>query len=358
MTRTGSTKLILIVLAAVATSLRAEATGAESFAVRAGRILPVTPDLPRVIENGVMVVRDGQITAIGREVQIPMDLPLIEFPDSTVIPGLVAAVSNLGESHGGDQSVAAGYRAADAFDCYGNYAKLLAAGVTTVHVNPGSHRLLTGQGAVAKLGGPPSERILRSPTDLSVNLGKRVFHPPADQTYPFPASADVEIVPGRRQRPASRMDQLLGLEESIHDALAGKQYQQYSLHPPALAQAWKEHLPIRIRADRTADILAAIKFLQKHRHQGYIVGGAEFTQVADLLREANVPLVYQGPGRFGAPGYDIGRDPNVMDDPPRDLTALASSHSGRRSADRWATYDWPRSEPAAPGSAGTVRCWR
>ena len=322
MTRAGSTKRILIALAALALSLVAAAHAGESFAIRARRIVPVSSDLPRVIENGVMVVRDGRITAIGRDVQVPLDLRLLEFPDSTVIPGLVAAVSNLGHRHSGDESVAAGYRAADSLDLYGNHARLLAAGVTTVHADPGSHRLVTGQGVVAKLGGPPTDRILRAQADLAVNLGAGVFNPPEDVTYPFPASADVEIVPGRRQRPASRIDQLLGLEEAIRDALAGKQYQQFSLHPRALAEAWQQQLPLRIRADRAADMLAAIELLQKQNRKGYVVGGAEFPEVADQLREAKVPLVYQAQDQFRSPGSNIGRDPAAKDDPPGDLQAL------------------------------------
>ena len=163
----------------------------DSFALRAGRIMPVAPDLPWEIDNGVMIVRDGRIVAIGADVQVPPDLPLIELPHATVVPGLVAAASTLGGMHRGDESMAAGYRALDAFDRYGNFARTLAAGVTTIHLSPGSHRLLTGQGAVVRLGGEASQRILSSAADLAVNLG--VPPPPLDVTYSFPASADVAI---------------------------------------------------------------------------------------------------------------------------------------------------------------------
>ena len=65
--------------------------------------------------------------------------------------------------------------------------------MTTAHVSPGSHRLLTGQGGVVKLGGPAADRVLLAQADLSINFGSSVFNPPDDMTYPFPASADVEI---------------------------------------------------------------------------------------------------------------------------------------------------------------------
>ena len=82
---------------------------ADSFALRAGRIYPVAPGMPRVLENGIIVVRDGQIEAIGTAVPVPPDLPLIELPDAVVVPGFVAAMTELGARHRGDESVAAGY---------------------------------------------------------------------------------------------------------------------------------------------------------------------------------------------------------------------------------------------------------
>ena len=57
-------------------------------------------------------------------------------------------------------------------------------------------------------------------------------------------------------------------------------------------------------------MLAAISFLQKQQRTGYIVGGAETQQMADQLRAAKVPLVYQPRNRFHSPGSDIGRDPD------------------------------------------------
>jgi len=332
MTSAKSTILRFAALLAVVVASSAVEAGTDSFALRARRILPVSPDLPWVIENGVIVVRDGRIAAVGKDLEIPPDLPTIEFPDGTVVPGLVAAASDLvgqrrggesvlsisgrvifrsggGAAEQGDESIAAGYRAADAFDRYADYARTLAAGVTTVHLSPGSHRLLSGQGAVAKLGGPPAARILRERADLSVNLGPDVYNPPPDVTFSFPASADVPIPLPRPQRPASRMGQFLALEEAIRDAMAGTRGERLSIHGPALAQAWKDKLPLRVRGDRAGDLLGTIKFLRTQQRAGYIVGGAEADRLADDLRTAGVPLVYQSRDQFRAPGSDIGRDP-------------------------------------------------
>ena len=40
---------------------------------------------------------------------------------------------------------------------------------------PGGHRLISGVGAVVRLGGPSAQRVLRPAADLTINLG--VFDP-------------------------------------------------------------------------------------------------------------------------------------------------------------------------------------
>jgi hypothetical protein len=123
MIMTGRNLCIVLVLAGLPVAGASLAGGeVDSFALRAGRVLPVSPDMPWVIERGVIVVRDGRVVAVGGGVSPPPDLPLIELPDAVVMPGLVAAATEDGSDHRGDESIAAGYRAADAFDVYGNFA--------------------------------------------------------------------------------------------------------------------------------------------------------------------------------------------------------------------------------------------
>lgn len=294
----------------------------NSFVLRAGQILPVSPGLPWVIRDGIVVVRDGRITAVGADVEIPRDLPLIERPDEVVMPGLVAAITEEGGRHGGDESIAAGYLAADAFDRYGNFARTLAAGVTTVHLNAGDHRLLSGQGAVVKLAGPPESRVLLSQADLNINLGEAINAPPPDVTFPFPASSDVAIPVPKLQRPSSRMGQLIGLDEALEAALGDEPDAPYSHHSRALAAAWKAGRALRVNADRAVDLLAALDYLKRKNRKGYLVGGAEAYRVAATLRREKVPLVYRPRSRFRSTGMDLGSDPDVLSTDYGDLDRL------------------------------------
>jgi len=307
-----------VVAAAETSGASADVEGPRSFVLRAGRVITADRTLPFSFQPGVIVVRDGHIEAVGSDISIPPDLPLYEEPDATVLPGFVSAASSLVPEHGGDESMAAGYYAVDAFQQQESYVRELAGGVTTVHLTPGGHRLVTGQGAVVKLGGAADERVLIPRADLVVSFDERAFAPPRDVEYQTPASSDVAIPPAVRQRPDSRMGRVPALEEAIEQALGYKPLDFVGLHGGALRDAWRNKLPLRLHADRGVDILAALDFLKAHERSGYLVGGAQAGDVAAELGGAGVPLVYQlASVRETYP--DLGTDPDAFE---ADVTAL------------------------------------
>lgn len=298
----------------------------RSFVLKAARVYPCDPRQPQIIYRAVIIVRDGIIEAVGADLSPPPDLPLVDLKDATVTPGFVAAASIGGGGHTGGESIAAGYRAVDAFDRYGDFAATLAEGVTTLHLDAGTHRLLTGVGAVVKLAGLPDERVLRADADLCINLGPDVYNPPDHIIIVTPASSDVAIIPAQPQRPASRLGQILALNEAIEAALrlgssplrgesepptSAPPTLEFSIHPPELAQAWRASLPLRIGAQRAADIKQAVAFLEAHQRKGYVVGGLEADRVADRLAAADVPLVYRVDDPLRSMAGDVGFDPQA-----------------------------------------------
>ena len=207
-------------------------------------------------ERIAIVVRAGIITSVEDDPALaPADLPRIEYPDGYLTPGLVAAATDLPGAHRGDLSVGAAFRAAEAFDRYGDHRPWLARGITTAHLNPGEHRLLSGEGAIVRFAGAPESRVLVERADLCLQLGDPADGPPDRIEFPFPPSSDVAIEPAEPQRPRSRLGRLLGLEEELERALAGE---PTDLHEAALAEAWRAERPLRISADRATDLLAAV----------------------------------------------------------------------------------------------------
>lgn len=329
----------------------------NSFAIRASVILRANGN---VIRDGVIVVRDGRLATIGTaaEVSIPRDLIVVHEPDAWVMPGLVAASSRVAGTHFGTDSIGAGFHAVDAFDRYADFRAILKGGVTTVHVDPGAHRLVTGQGAIVKLGGPPEGRVLRARSDLCIQFGDLADRPPDKVTIPFPASADVPIEPPQIQGPTSRLTRVRDFVATL-DAALHVSGTDFDFHRSALAIAWGEQLPLRIRADRAVDLRATLRFLNERglmseakeglTRRAYLVGGAEALKGLSEAERTTIGLVYEAPARFRSLGGDLGSErdapgtsvgdlstfPHLAVVPPRDqsvgdlrLTALQAHAAG------------------------------
>lgn len=310
--------------------LVASCVQAQTFAIRAGRVLPVAEGRPWVIEDGIVLVRDGKIAAVGpavasgnlRAVEVPPGVQVVELPDSTVMPGLVAAASGLVPPHGADESVGADYLAADAFDRFGDYREAIAGGVTTAHVGPGSNRLVGGQGAVVKLAGPAHERVMLARADLSVSLTAGARNPPTISKPLVPPSPDRELIPDQVQRPASRMEHVLALREAIARASEGG---EFDVHRLALAEAWEAGRPLRIHADEAADISAALAFLESTKRTGYIVGGRDAALAkgaSAAMARTRTTLVYEVESVRRSPARDLGNDPDAREGDVSELAGL------------------------------------
>ena len=283
-------------LFALAMLLPAQETMAGGdFVLRAGHLHTGQ----KAIADGAIVVRDGRVTESGTWQQVSAglvgDLPILHWPDAYVTPGMVAASSGVVGPHRGQESISAAYRAVDGYNTYGDHRPLLETGVTTIHVNPGEHRLMSGQGAVAKLVGAPSERVLSDSSDLSISLRDQVDSPDPLLEIPFPASSDVQIEPPAPQRPASRIDRLLALQEAISQAMEDPNAHGH------LAQHWKSGAPLRIAVESMPDIQSVLQMLAAEGRQGYLVTDSVDSGLKDQLADAGVPVVL----RMNGPQGDI-----------------------------------------------------
>ncbi|MBI3405082.1 MAG: amidohydrolase family protein [Acidobacteria bacterium] len=75
------------------------------FAIKGARIVPV---VGAPIENGTVVIANGLITAVGKDVTIPPEAQVIDGKGLTVYPGLVDALGDLGMQAGRPAGAAGG----------------------------------------------------------------------------------------------------------------------------------------------------------------------------------------------------------------------------------------------------------
>lgn len=111
------------------------------------RIIPI--DAP-VIEEGVLVVTDGRITAVGpaAETRIPDEAERVNLRGKVIMPGMVDTHSHIGGGWGGDRSapIQPDVRMLDSINVRDSgFQKAQAGGLTTLNVMPGSGHLLSGQ---------------------------------------------------------------------------------------------------------------------------------------------------------------------------------------------------------------------
>ncbi len=150
-----------------------EKSGKGVVVLKAAQIIDGTGSEP--IKNGIIVVTDNKITAIGANVQIPAGAKIIDLGNTTLLPGFIDAHTHLimrvlGDPEGGN----ARFRDYDSFGAIlgvGHAEKTLMAGFTTVrNVGAGNFDDLALRKAIND-GWIPGPRMLTAGHSLGITGG-------------------------------------------------------------------------------------------------------------------------------------------------------------------------------------------
>lgn len=126
------------------------------------------------IDRGVLLIRDGKIAAVGRDVAVPAGIRVIDAKGRYVTPGIVDPHSHIGvgSSPGeanGDSSNESGPNAAGIWVEHAvwpqdpMFERALAAGVTTAMILPGSANLFNGRTVTLKMAPALSPQAMKYP---------------------------------------------------------------------------------------------------------------------------------------------------------------------------------------------------
>ena len=293
------TAISVLIAALLVPGVTAEETSV--VAVKAGTVYPVSS---APIQDGIILIRDGKIEAVGKDITIPEGAEVIDAAGKVVIPGLIDAFTTLAEPGRDDEeSVTPDIRAVDAFNFYGEYRRMLAGGVTTVYVSPGQRRLVSGLGSVVKLAGDSvAKRRLRDSSALRITIGELPKNPPALWNPPVPPDPCHPMVPQEKQLPTTRMGEMAVLRNVFGQA------QQYLNDRPrkidwkmeSLLPVLTRKLPVRINCHNAQDIRSAILFSEVFNLRLIIEGGTEAYSVINQIKWSGAPVVVTGafePGR-------------------------------------------------------------
>lgn len=197
-------------------------TGGSVF-IRNATILTVSDQ--GTIENGSLLIREGRIAAVGRSVEAPDGILVIDAAGLTVMPGTIDCHSHIATEGGlneATQTITPEVRVRDALD--GSDVELYracAAGVTAANILHGSANAIGGQNAVIKMkyGRMPQDLLFPgAPRGVKFALGEN------------PTQANFAGNAGKRF-PNSRM----GVEAAIRRAFTeAREYEEALKHDPLL----------------------------------------------------------------------------------------------------------------------------
>ena len=145
-------KLITSLLAGLLAAAAASAQEKPVAFVNA-RVIPIVGE---PIENGIVLIQNGKISAVGdaRAVRLSSDVTIIDAKGKVIMPGLIDSHSHIGEGSGGDASgpIQPDVRLLDGLNPRAaSLQRAQAGGITTVNVMPGSGHLDSGQTLYIKL---------------------------------------------------------------------------------------------------------------------------------------------------------------------------------------------------------------
>ena len=296
--------------AATSKPLNLSADPRGRYAISGGTIHPVTgPD----IKNGVILISDGKIEAVGLDLSISPGQKVIDAQGLDIWPGLIDAGSPLGLFEIGslqetqDAADSAQFepelRASTALHPDSEIIPVVRAnGVLSTFVQPAGGAI-AGQGCVIDHDGwVPSDMVVLDRAGLVVNIPRYIPQNPDGPRRRFGGTGGG---PDGADPNARRKEVLDAIKDQFRLALDYDKVRSAALaaHAPAptpdprlsaLVPYAKGEKPVVFRANRRVEILDAIALAKDLKLKAIVSGGAEAWKVATSLKAANMPVIVAG----------------------------------------------------------------
>ncbi len=295
----GGAAALAIAIVVSATAGRADAP--HVYAIKGARLMTAAGP---PIASGTIVIRHGQIEAVGAGVQAPADAVAIDGAGMTVYPGLIDMGHAAGLEVGSNQQQPAGLRTTDEAERWKRtlifrpeleaaghlketpeLARLASNGITTVLATPPG-LVFKGRSALVNVTAPPDEPQIGGVGDYRQGL----------QVVRAPVALHVEFPGGVRGDgyPASLLGVIAFVRQSFLDAQHQKAAREPTYDPSldALQPALDGRLPVAFEADLSREILRALNMAQEFKLNAVITGGREADQVAADLKARNARVIY------------------------------------------------------------------
>jgi imidazolonepropionase-like amidohydrolase len=257
------------------------------------------------LRNGVVLVKDGKIEAVGSAASVAIPAGYRTLVAKVVTPGLVDARSTVGLSgflnqpHDQDQleTSAAVQPELRAIDAYNPTDRLVGwvrgFGVTTLHTGHGPGALVSGQTMIVKTRGRDVEADTLVPFAMvAATLGdgartKEEGKSPGTRAKAI-ALLRAELI--KAQEYAKKLE-AAGKPAADEKEKDKAKDPERNLKLEALARVLKGDAPLLVSVQRAQDILTVLRLREEFKFKLVLDGAAEAYMVKDQIKKAGVPVI-------------------------------------------------------------------
>ena len=279
--RSHITFISIFLIAFITSALAHAAPVRKKLAVEVGRIITIAG---KDIKNGVILIEDGTIKAVGTDVEIPWDAFVIEAKDKVVMPGFVLAHTSSGLDRANENLPEVPFLSTfDSIDPISTFFEdSLRDGVVAMLVLPGNNTLLGGTGTLVKPYGRTVEAMLiKRYTGLKVSLRpsrntSRMGHMQRFRRY---MSDLKDYLEEYEQRKADAKEETKPFDEEI------------DVTKQSMVDLLNERLTAFVYCDRAADVPKALEIQQTHKLNVVLVLSPDCYKAVDLVAKSKLPVI-------------------------------------------------------------------
>jgi imidazolonepropionase-like amidohydrolase len=290
-------------------SIPVEMKNAGRFALKGGVVYTMSG---APLKNGILLVKDGKIEAVGSDLPIPEGCPVIDAREFVVMPGLVAARAYLGVTSNWRQLSSTDEKskpvvpemeikhAIEPQAPLFYWAREL--GMTSALVTPGNLNVIGGQGVVIKTSGDVVDRmVVKDRAVMVFGLGAQ-----ARRTGQMP-STRMGIAAVIRETLVRAQEYRDSLEKYEKDKKGTAPQRDFSLE--ALVPVIKGEMPVIIHCERKDDILTAMRLADEFKLKIILDGATDAYKVIDEIKKRDIPVIledlFRGVGNIEDRGFSV-----------------------------------------------------
>lgn len=262
------------------------------------------------IKNGKILIENGKIKAIGKDIEIPEEAKIIDAEGKMVTPGLVDPHTHIGIGEEGigfegmdynemSDPITPQMRAIDAiYPDDDGFISARQGGVTTVVTGPGSANAIGGTFLAMKTyGHRVDDMIIKNPVAMKIAFGeniKRVYG--RNKKMPFTRMGIMALMRDYFYNAKEYMEKRENADEAKRPA--------FNLKYEAAIPVLKKEIPIKAHAHRTDDIFNAIRLAKEFDLKMTIEHCTEGHLIAEDLAKEGYRIIC-GPNMSGASKYEL-----------------------------------------------------